>query len=523
MKNKEKTTWLQTAGILLFAAACTMALYSLYLCFGSDIWYDELFTEGFISQPVGRMISLAVKDVHPPLYYLLVKIAVDFCRFFVPSANAVIISKVVSVLPYLGLLGYSLVFLRRRYGWLCAGLFSFCIFAMPQMANYTTEVRMYGFALFFITAAFFHAGAILENGGKRNWIALTVFGICAAYTHYFAAVSAVVLYVGLAVLLYVRKKDTRTKSLLTWILCVGISVLAYLPWLPDAVGQVSQVRENYWILPLTLSCFGGCVKFVLKPSTGYQWPDYVLAVLLFVLLAGLLAAAFFKRKEDEKKAGEDVYAFFGLCILAGTALFGIAVSFLMRPVFIYRYMLPSMGCFWFGFVSLLSRQKKKRVLVPALVLLCLVGVADYSAFAKGEFLKKEQMDRTLEELSRIGEEDAVIFNFDQVQAVAGYYMDQESWLYGNEPESLIKEMFPDIHGIQDMEGIRQKLQEGQRVWFIGSGLIREDILKEWAKEGILSVETADSCLLERYWFNIYRLELGGMTGTAERTISRVKD
>lgn len=28
------------------------------------------------------------------------------------------------------------------------------------------------------------------------------------------------------------------------------------------------------------------------------------------------------------------------------------------------------------------------------------------------------MDRTLEELSRIGEEDAVIFNFDQVQAVA---------------------------------------------------------------------------------------------------------
>ncbi len=41
-------------------------------------------------------------------------------------------------------------------------------------------------------------------------------------------------------------------------------------------------------------------------------------------------------------------------------------------------------------------------------------------------------------------------------------MNQESWLYGNEPESLIKEMFPDIHGIQDMEGIRQKLQEGHQ-------------------------------------------------------------
>ncbi len=163
MKNKEKTTWLQTAGILLFAAACTMALYSLYLCFGSDIWYDELY--GRLYEPAGGAHDFPCGEgCASAAYYLLVKMTVDFCRFFVPSANAVIISKVVSVLPYLGLLGYSLVFLRRRYGWLCAGLFSFCIFAMPQMANYTTEVRMYGFALFFITAAFFHAGAILENG-----------------------------------------------------------------------------------------------------------------------------------------------------------------------------------------------------------------------------------------------------------------------------------------------------------------------------------------------------------------------
>ena len=87
-----------------------------------------------------------------------------------------------------------------------------------------------------------------------------------------------------------------------------------------------------------------------------------------------------------------MYAFFGLCILAGTALVGIAVSFLMRPVFIYRDMLPSMGCFWFGFVSLLSRQKKKRVLVPARVLLCLVGAADYSACLLYTSVRPDQIE-----------------------------------------------------------------------------------------------------------------------------------
>ena len=53
------------------------------------------------------MISLAARDVHPPLYYLMVKAAVELVHLFAPGADAVIICKVVSVLPYLALLGYS--------------------------------------------------------------------------------------------------------------------------------------------------------------------------------------------------------------------------------------------------------------------------------------------------------------------------------------------------------------------------------------------------------------------------------
>lgn len=103
--------------------ALGMACCSLFLCFSSDIWYDELFTVGFVSQPVGRMISLAARDVHPPLYYLMIKAAVELVHLFAPGADAVIICKVVSVLPYLALLGYSLTLIRKKYGWLCSGLF----------------------------------------------------------------------------------------------------------------------------------------------------------------------------------------------------------------------------------------------------------------------------------------------------------------------------------------------------------------------------------------------------------------
>ena len=117
------------------------------------------------------------------------------------------------------------------------------------------------------------------------------------------------------------------------------------------------------------------------------------------------------------------------------------------------------------------------------------------------------MTRTEEELAKIGAEDIVLFNFDQVQAVTGWYLPRESYLYGGTPEKLIREMFPGVYAVPGEEWIDQQLESGKTVWFIGSGLARDGILKEWQKRGIKSVETADSCLLERYWFNIYRLGL----------------
>lgn len=127
----------------------------------------------------------------------------------------------------------------------------------------------------------------------------------------------------MAVLLSVKKKEERVKYLLVWLFCAGISVLAYLPWLPAAVSQVSQVRESYWILPLTLSCFGGCVKFMLKPSTGYQILDYGLAVVLFALLAAFLIHAFLKRKDRERNPGRDGYAFWDSACWRGLRFSGL--------------------------------------------------------------------------------------------------------------------------------------------------------------------------------------------------------
>ena len=46
--------------------------------------------------------------------------------------------------------------------------------------------------------------------------------------------------------------------------------------------------------------------------------------------------------------------------------------------------------------------------------------------------------------------------------------------------------------------------QGKNLWFVGSFNSREDIVAEWREAG-LEVEEKGSFLLERYWFNLYKI------------------
>ena len=76
MLSSKKLRIPDATGIVLLLAALFLLVRSVILSFSIDIWYDELFTMEFVKRPVGEMLSLAARDVHPPLYYMIV-------RFFV--------------------------------------------------------------------------------------------------------------------------------------------------------------------------------------------------------------------------------------------------------------------------------------------------------------------------------------------------------------------------------------------------------------------------------------------------------
>ena len=526
-------------GWLFIAVSFVMLANSVRLCFSRDIWYDELFTIGMIEHSYGEFIHFTAQDVHPPLYYAITKGIVDLCKLIVSSADTIVMAKIVSVMPYYLLLIYALVFLRRRFGIFTAGAFTYCIIAMPQMSAYTVEIRMYGWALLFVTAAFFHAYEMIcdKNCSCGHYIALTLYGLAAAYTQYFACVAVIMIYVSLLIWFFIRYRLERReaaagnitvtpvrdlhKSLKKWVVCVAVSVIGYLPWLFVLLSQIQAVRENYWILPLTWRSIGGCVKFLMKPAFSTEQVNVALAVILFLLYLTLLAERAYqtwKRDEDKNVKLENFYyAAAGCIVLCGLVGFGFLASIVIRPIFVYRYMIPAMGCFWFCFVLNLNEafafeakerkneplQKQKTVLcVLALVLVFIIGVQDYRAFTGEEEYKIVLMKECEQALSDIAKEDIIVYNFNQLQATAGYYLPQENYLWNGTPEELIVEIFGNKAVVEDTAQIKQWLDAGKKVWFFGSFNSREDIKAQWEADG-LNVEETGSYMLERYWFNIY--------------------
>ena len=182
---------------------------------------------------------------------------------------------------------------------------------------------------------------------------------------------------------------------------------------------------------------------------------------------------------------KDVFALCAFLVLPVLVLTGVVVSVIVKPVFVNRYMIPAYGCFWLsvgimasnefkglieltsgreGVVSLKAASGIAGALLLALVLV--VGYVDYKTFIWNENYRKTEMDKTLTMFEELGPETVIISNFDQVQALLGYYLNRNGegvkvHLYQEEPEQLIRETVPGLMSVYDPVDIANYLSGGK--------------------------------------------------------------
>ncbi len=322
-----------------------------------NTWHDEIFSMWISTLPFNQFWTAVIQDVHPPLYYLIYKFFINVFGLF-NVTDLTFIGKFVSLVPIYLLIVFSLVKIRKNFDMLTAGLFIFSLATMPMFIQYSLEVRMYSWSIFFLTTSFIFIYEIIKGNSYKNWIILTLLTICSFYTQYFSALASVVLY--LLFLVYILRD--KKELLKTWFASVIVVILAYVPWIPVAYSQFKTGEGGFWIPPITADTVISYVYAVFSPLSGYD----LIGVLFLIAIAGL-AVYSIKNKRDN-------FALMGILSFILVPLIGICVSYLFFPIFHKRYLLPLLGVFWLSICILTANlRENKKLFTIFLVIILAVG------------------------------------------------------------------------------------------------------------------------------------------------------
>lgn len=224
---------------LLLAAALRF-----YRLDAQSFWNDEGNSARLSERPVALIIEGTASDIHPPLYYLILRGWRDLVgetEFGLRSFSAFIGVGLVAVTIALGQAMWG----RQAGGAWLAGLF---VTINPALVYYSQETRMYEFMAFLATLATlilwrwvssFQFRVLSFRFQISGWVAYAFVIAAGLYTHYFFP--AVILGHGFIVAAFVFNRQSKivNRKLFYWLLALLIAGSLYLPWLPIFLRQAS--------------------------------------------------------------------------------------------------------------------------------------------------------------------------------------------------------------------------------------------------------------------------------------------
>lgn len=361
---------------MLFFTLAGLALRLQRLNF-QPLWGDEGWSFYFAGQSLPQLLALTAADIHPPLYYTLLKIWLFIVGPGPEEARFLSVIFGAALIPVVAVLGQRLF--DGRVGATAAAVTAL----MPLAVYYSQEVRMYGLVTLlgamsvysFIRATQTRQVSKTWRVSTAKWSLIYVATTTAAlYTMYYA------IFIPLLQLLYLlathwQQKDRQTDRpiwpMFSLFLYVG---LLYLPWViyagPRLISYVQNKRAVEGYLPYNLIRFLG--DHVVAFSLGHlpaSLQGYVWVALPFALIAALGLVAVLLRRQNSLY----LYLYLLLPLVAG---YLINQTFPFTPPYYERTLLLAAPAYWLliaaGLIWLWDRQ---YLLVGTAVLAMLLVVA----------------------------------------------------------------------------------------------------------------------------------------------------
>lgn len=353
----DKKDWLFFAGAMVIFL-CT----SLWTIAKSSIWFDEAFGAYLIRFNFWEIAQYTASDVHPPLYYWLLKI---WSLLFGHSEFAL---RSMSVL-FMGIaafFGFALV--RRLFTRKAAWLSLIFIIVAPMLIRYSQEMRMYALVSAIAMAATYVLVVATESKRKLPWVIYGLLVGLGMWTHYFSALVWLAHWAWRAYTLRDKgKKFVKAFFSKEWIRAHIVAVGFFLPWIPVLVYQYADVQVNgFWIppiSPMTVPNFFTNVLYYQDQDTVSPWMTAVLLVMVVALIA--LAIHVYRTLSSSKRTW---YMLIVALAFAPIALLLIMSLPPVRPVFIDRYLVSAcVGISLFIGVTIALSVKMKPIYERGLI------------------------------------------------------------------------------------------------------------------------------------------------------------
>ena len=206
-----------------------------------SVWFDESYGAYLARFSFSDIWSLTSADVHPPLYYFLLKIWSSIFGYtdFAMRFMSVFFGAIAII--------FAWVWLKRKYGVKPALLAILLMSLSPMFIRYGQEMRMYTLAAAIVFAATFVLQLAIDTKKRRFWLIYGALMSLGMWTHYF---TALIWIAQLSYLAYLYKKQIFQSNI---ILSYALAVLLYLPWLPCFLTQTTVVQRGFWIADPNLS------------------------------------------------------------------------------------------------------------------------------------------------------------------------------------------------------------------------------------------------------------------------------
>ena len=234
----------------LIAITLAGLLLRLYGLTAISLWHDEAFSALLIRYSWPEMMRRIALDVHPPLYYILLRLWYYIFGDSLWSLRGFSVACGVGAI----ILAYGLVqkYFASRTAAILSGLLLATNFFLIQ--NVGSEARMYTLGVLLALAA---AGSLMEAlrslpNSKKAWgwyIAFAVFSAGMIYTHYYLAFTVIALGI-YAVVYELKNNGLQWRRYLPFLSSITLAGILFLPWLKTFLFQLRQVQGGYWIPPL---------------------------------------------------------------------------------------------------------------------------------------------------------------------------------------------------------------------------------------------------------------------------------